>query len=781
MYRPIPNFACCATALALAGSVGPSEAQSTQVYRLDRQAQWEEWNIAPGTIQFNEDGALTPTLFETNFNAALDATEFIHGLAGDKETTGGIWRVGSTANQAGIAPENVIDGDPNTIWKPDPDADLSEWWIELDLGRAVSVYKIRLVFPDTVGARPLREFRIMGADGRRRTFNADLFTYEVLGGTTRHNDQTIFDLDLKSVLDTENTVLFAEPGEATDFIESYRNIQYIRIRIDSQSEDAALAELEAFTFGTNFALGSLARGGEIIDITGRGVSLIDADFNTTWAVHGTPEEPTVWILDLGAFAWVDRLMQLTAPNKRIRDHRLMSSDGSLKLTGLSSTARTKTTAADLDYEEIYLDDDKSEKADVQYLMAKPQAMRYVAAIYPRGNGDMSEIVVIPTGHLAQVEIESNFIDLGDFAGDQRAKQIQRITWDAIQPEGTDLEVRTRTGHGLTDLVKYYTLAGELMEGKAAYENLNKFLRGDTDTSIVAGDDWSAWSVPYSDQDRFLSPSPRRFLQIKLILSSDAPELAATVRSLDVEFIDAVIRGVAAEIEPREVEASVPTTFTYKMWGDFSDPASFDRLLFVTPSRVDTDSLVIRVGGIERGDFSVEKLTTDSLIVQLVEPVAQDQDTVEVRMRVQIKQNPTIFNAFVGQVERPELWQPVTATDRIPRATQVFLPAVPSKLLSDVSVHPRIVTPNGDSVGDQGEIRFSVFNVDVAPEVTVYSLAGRIVAVLQGALGADGRHVYTWTGRDQSGEVAPPGLYLYRIHLDTQKNEQEIVRTVGLAY
>ena len=792
MYKT--SFLLCLTVILVAK--GSAWAQETQVYRLDQRTQWEEWSIPPGTLDFKEDGSLIPAHFENNFNAALGATEFTHTLAGDKETQGGIWRVGSTANEQGISPDNIIDGDPNTYWKPDPNADLSEWWVELDLGRAVPVSQIRLVFPDTVGARPIREFRVMGADGRRRSFSVDLFTYEVLGGTTRFNDQTVMEINLRPLPDVGNDVLFAEPGSTTQYVTDYRSVQYIRIRIDSKTENAALAELEAYTFGTNFSLGSLDRGGQIIEITGRGTSLIDADFNTTWSVFGSAEAPTVWILDLGAFVWIDRILQLGANTsgqvrqgfdiKRINDHRLLVSDGSLKLTGLTGTARGNRTAADLDYEEFHRDDDDSDKSDVQYIMEEPQAMRYIAAIYGGGavggfsNGDMSEVIVIPTGHVAEVEIESNFIDLGDFAGDQRAKQIESITWEAIRPEGTTLEVRTRTGHELTDHVDYYSLAGELLGGVDEWLELNKFVRGPTDSSIVAGNDWSAWSVPYAADDRFLSPSPRRFLQIQLILSSDSPETAPEVRSLDVNFSDAIIRGVEAEISPREADAAKATTFTYKMWGDFTDPAAFDRLLFNTPSRADVDSLVVSVGGIER-DFTVETLTADSLVVALTAPVEQAQDTVEVQLRVQINQNPTVFNAFVGQTDRPGLWQAAVETDRVPRATQVFLPAVPHNLLGDVSVSPRIVTPNGDTVGDLGEIRFRVFNVGTVPEVTVHSLDGRLVSVLRGDLGDDGRQVYTWTGENQAGDIVPPGMYLYRIDLDTQKNGQQIVRTVGLAY
>lgn len=770
----IAMYACGFILIGL-GSAG---GQESQVYRVEQQAQWEEWKIPPGTIEFGADGSFVSAKFANDINAALDAGQFTHKLANAEEIQGGIWRVGSTAPGAQFRADNIADGDPTTYWKPDPAADLDDWWIELDLGRAVPVTRIRLVFPDAAGGRPLREFRVMGSDGQRRSFQANLFHYEILGGTTRFNDQTAVEYDLTPLPDISTRVLFQDATDTQVFDPTYRTLQYIRIKIDSKSEDAALAELEAYTFGSNVALGSLARGGSLLDKTGRGTDLIDGDFNTSWAVHGDAEDPTVWILDIGTFVWVDRILQIGANTTgladsgygvsyaRVNDHRLLASDGSLTLTG------------DLDFDQLYDDNDRSSDSDFQYIMAQPQAIRYLAAIYVGANGDMAELMVVPTGHFAEVELESDFIDLGAFAGDLRAKQIQGIFWDAATPEGTQVEVVTRTGYELTEEVLYYKLDGSPLAGKAEYEDLNKFLRGDTDTLVVAGADWSPWSAPYREQGQFLSPSPRRFLQIKLTLRSDRPEVAPTMRRLDVNFTDAVLRGAEGEIHPKTAQPGTPETFTYKIWGDFTDPARFDRLLFTTPAHA--DEVQVTVGGAEVA-AQIELVTSDSLMIQLPQAIEQPADTVKVRLRTQIDRNPTRFNAFIGESARPGLWQEVTPATHTPRATHVFFPAVPARLLDNVSIHPRIATPNGDAIGDQAQIRFQVLNVDAVPEVALYSLDGRLVQKLVGDRGPDGYYVYTWSGADGAQGRAAPGLYLCRIRLQTQSDEQQITRTIGLAY
>ena len=146
-------------------------------YRVSRQSQWDEWKFPKGVLDFVPQG-LTLTRYDRNINAALNAAEFTHALAGNNETNGGVWAVGSNARIA----DRVIDGDATTWWHPNQGDDLEDWWIQVDLGRAVPVTGIRVVFPDEEGARPPRQFRLFASDGERISQGADLFSFEMLGG-----------------------------------------------------------------------------------------------------------------------------------------------------------------------------------------------------------------------------------------------------------------------------------------------------------------------------------------------------------------------------------------------------------------------------------------------------------------------------------------------------------------------------------------------------------------------------------------------------------------------
>ena len=120
----------------------------TQIYRVNRPSQWQQWAFPAGTIEFAANGSVTPVKFRGPHNAALDVGEFTHELAGGKEVRGGAWKAGSNLATA----NRIIDGDADTFWRPDPDAPLEDWWIEIDLGRAVAPREPGGAGSDNLGA-----------------------------------------------------------------------------------------------------------------------------------------------------------------------------------------------------------------------------------------------------------------------------------------------------------------------------------------------------------------------------------------------------------------------------------------------------------------------------------------------------------------------------------------------------------------------------------------------------------------------------------------------------
>ena len=769
---------------------------SLEVYRVNRRSQWQQWTYPVGTLDFAPTGSVTPVKFKGAHNAALNSVEFTHNFVGGKEAQGGAWKAGSNFAAAG----NIIDGDPNTFWQPDPDATLDEWWIEIDLGRATLVTEIRLIFPDQQGARPFSEFRVFGSEGRRVT-RSDIFSFHLIGGTTKPINETLVTYDIQPLVrEVKRTRQLGVGATATAAVaETYDMLQFIRILVDAKTADAAIAEVEVYTPGENIALQTLARGGTIQERGGRGFAfnMADGDANTDWgARRERGQDPIAWDWDLGALFWVDRVVMRTSDFllrtltygsnlPQIRTHSLSVSDGGRTLTGA------------VDFEQLFIGDTAALLAtssefpgQLTYLFA-PQPVRFLAAEWVGGGGDGSiassfefqsgflvETQIFPVGHVAQVEMNSDFIDLGQISGDNRAKVIKSLSWEADLPPGARIQARTRSGNTLQENFRYFRKDGTEVTAEQ-YDQMAKALRGELSSTIGISDDWSEWSNFYQRSgESFLSPSPRRYAQIQLILSSDRPSTAPTVRSLELDFTDAFLTGVEGEVLPRTAEAGVMQLFSFRIVPVLgSNDPGFNRILLQTPAPIDPADLTLKIGGADIAPAAI-LIAGDSLVVELSRTVRREE--VEVAFNTILNNNATVFKAFVGQTQQPEIWQPVDPLQRA--ATTVYLPGIPgnAQLISNLSVQP-FVSPNGDGIGDLAEIRFNVLKVDVPPKVRIYTLDGRLVHTLTGQLQPDQSHLYTWSGRNRDAGIVPPGSYLCQISVDAQAGAENLLRVISVAY
>ena len=168
-----------------------------------------------------------------------------------------------------------------------------------------------------------------------------------------------------------------------------------------------------------------------------------------------------------------------------------------------------------------------------------------------------------------------------------------------------------------------------------------------------------------------------------------------------------------------------------------------------------------------------------LIVEL--PAEVRDDSVTVAFSARVLRNATVFDVVLGHIDRPGLWQSVEARSR--RDNIVFLPqlAGDDRLIGDLLISPQTFTPNGDGVNDEVEVRFALYKVDAAaPRVRVFDLLGREVAgftpAASGAL-----QYFRWDGRDPSGNIVPPGIYLCQIDAMAEAGAGEVLQTISVAY
>ena len=757
-----------------------------EVYRVDRRAEWQQWTFPAGTLAISPTGSVTPVEFKGVHNAAANASEFTHELVSGKEMRGGAWKAGSNLATAG----RVLDGRAQTFWQPDPDAPLEDWWIEINLGRAVLVSEIRLIFPDQEGARPFREFRVFGSEGRRVT-RQDIFSFHLIGGTTKPINETVVTYDVKPLVREARRVREGREADAT-----YDLLQYIRILVDAKTPDAALAEVEVYTLGENIALQTLERGGVIQERAGRGFAfkMADGNANTDWgARRERGQDPIAWDWDLGALFWVDRIVMRTS-DFLLRTLTYGSNLPQIRTHSLSVSNGRRTLTGEVDLDQLFIGDANALLASstefpgqLTYLF-EPRAVRFIAAEWVGGGGAQTsfefqsgfliETLVFAVGRVAQVEMSSDFIDLGQVAGDNRAKVIKSLYWEADLPPGARIQARTRSGNALQENFRYFRKDGTEVTAEQ-FDQMPKALRGETLSTIGIGEDWSEWSNFYQRSgEQFLSPSPRRFVQVQLILSSDRPTTAPTVRALEIEFTDAFLSGVTGEVLPRTAEAGVAQLFSFRIIPELeSRNPGFDRVLLQTPSPADPDSLVLTIGGAEAEPAAV-RVAGDSLLVELPRTVRREE--VRLAFSAVIERNATLFRAFVGHERQLAVWQPVDPVSRA--ATTVYLPSVPGtdQLIANLSVQS-FISPNGDGIGDAAEIRFHILKTDAPAQVQIYTLDGRLVRALEGQRQPDQSYLYIWTGQDQNERVVPPGSYLCRVEVEAQAGAASQHRIISVAY
>ena len=198
------------------------------------------------------------------------------------------------------------------------------------------------------------------------------------------------------------------------------------------------------------------------------------------------------------------------------------------------------------------------------------------------------------------------------------------------------------------------------------------------------------------------------------------------------------------------------------------------------SRTNSDSLYIRL------PFSLNKETR-----------GQTHAIVEVRFAMKMYRDGTELLSSVRNSRDAEMdFQQVDfdgqdATELVEHsAVRVSLDQAADKLLSLLEMVP-FVTPNGDGVNDQLKIRFALIQIlqERPVEVALHDLSGKLVGravrLREGrvveSVGKAGELQFTWDGRDLSGALVSPGIYLCRIQVEADQGDEKVVLPVHVVY
>ncbi|RKY61102.1 MAG: hypothetical protein DRP95_03310 [Candidatus Latescibacterota bacterium] len=302
--------------------------------------------------------------------------------------------------------------------------------------------------------------------------------------------------------------------------------------------------------------------------------------------------------------------------------------------------------------------------------------------------------------------------------------------------------------------------------------------------------WSPWSAFYPFEEglkpggtRITSPGPRRYIQIQVHFLPSRLD-GGRIDSLWFSFSEAVAQNVVAELDTAEVGLGTTPKFTYAIRGEFGGGGfvGYDRLRVQTPFR--PEILEVRLGGQVVPD-AVDTVYAGGFVVKFPK-VDRDDRVLEVDFRCPVLRYGVEFPGWVWASGEEVVEQRVNPGDAVAgwgSNTLTVRTSVEELLLDEVEVTPSVATPNGDGVADVVRFEFTVLHLTTPAEVLVgvYDLKGGLVReVYSGTLGS-GQYRYGWDGRDEDGELVPPGVYLYRISVCADAKTEERTGALTVVY
>ena len=192
---------------------------------------------------------------------------------------------------------------------------------------------------------------------------------------------------------------------------------------------------------------------------------------------------------------------------------------------------------------------------------------------------------------------------------------------------------------------------------------------------------------------------------------------------------------------------------------------------------------------------------DSLYIMFADEITDTggtgADSLYVSFDTRLLKNIHTFEGFVyndtmnDDAGGVKVWENKELGSKTVRTSSIL-----SGLLTDVEAIPKVFTPNDDGINDFSVIEFTLTKIRTDLKIKIYDTRGSLVTMvyndkldpgqwfvkekLNNIALAEDMPGY-WDGKDEDGDLVPPGVYLYQVVADTDDGEKIKSGTVVVGY
>ncbi len=375
--------------------------------------------------------------------------------------------------------------------------------------------------------------------------------------------------------------------------------------------------------------------------------------------------------------------------------------------------------------------------------------------------NIGEMMVFGTGYVYDGIYESGWNDAGDPLS---LKNYDMVNWSGNLPEGTEIKIQTKT--------KYENADGLIVESDWSTDH--------TDTTFV-----------------FDSPEPALGFKYRVKLSTLDIDITPELSELSVTYSDTAqpVSHATGYISPSRAPMGKMSDFEYTIEYDLNAGQNIKSIAVYVPGESSVDS-VLTVNGVLTSSGYNAYSTTDTLYVNLDSAVTGG-DEIKLYFKSTLYAYAHDFNAYIFNSSNNDGAGMIKVWENTEKTMTVTASTLDQAILSNVQAVPKVFTPNNDTKNDFTVIEFSIGKVAINVSIKIFDTKGRLVYVLRDnekleatdhffrdkagmAAAAEDLPGY-WNGKDEDGDLVPPGVYIYQVVVDADSGEKIEGGTVVVAY